>query len=41
MATFAIPAQEFSKKSEKLLSFCVLIEEINLNNFVDIFRLQL
>ena len=30
MAKFAIPSQEFSEKSEKSLSFCALIEEINL-----------
>ena len=41
MAKFAIPAQEISENLEKLLYFCVLIKEINLYPFVDIFRLQL
>ena len=41
MAKFAIPAQEISENSEKLLYFCALIKEINLYPFVDIFRLQL
>ena len=36
MAKIAIPAQEISENSEKSLYFCALIEEINLNPFVDI-----
>ena len=36
MAKIAIPAQEISENLEKLLYFCVLIEEINENPFVDI-----
>ena len=36
MAKIAIPAQEISENSGKLLYFCVLIEEINENPFVDI-----
>ena len=36
MAKIAIPAQETSEKSEKSLYFCALIEEINLNPFIDI-----
>ena len=41
MVKIAIPAQEISENSEKSLYFCALIEEINYNSFVDIFRLQL
>ena len=33
MAKIAIPAQEFSEKSEKSLKFCALIENINLYTF--------
>ena len=36
MAKIAIPAQDISENSEKSMYFCVLIEEINLNPFVDI-----
>ena len=36
MAKIAIPAQEISENLEKSLYFCALIEEINLNPFVDI-----
>ena len=36
MAKIAIPAREFSEKSEKSLWFCTLIEKINLYIFVDI-----
>ena len=36
MAKIAIPAQEISENLEKSLHFCMLIEEINLNPFVDI-----
>ena len=36
MAKIAIPAQEISENSEKSMYFCVLIEEINLNPFIDI-----
>ena len=41
MAKIAIPAQEFSKKSEKSIGFCALIEKINLYIFVAISRIQL
>ena len=33
MAKIAIPAQEFSEKSEKSIGFCALIEKINLYIF--------
>ena len=41
MAKFVIPAQEFSENWKNHCDFCVLIEEINSNNFVEFFRLQL
>ena len=40
MAKIAIPAQEFSEKSEKSIGFCALIEKINCIFFVAISRIQ-